>query len=66
MSRFIAMPWDDRLVRWSPEEVSAAVALRADGLSHNEIADKLAERGFPPRDDTCVKDKLARLEGRRR
>jgi len=58
MTQFIPMPWDERAPRWSDEEVAAGLRLKAGGLDYREVADALAEAGFPPRDETDVSYKL--------
>lgn len=64
--QFIPMPWDEiSRDRWSPAEYEVARRLREKGLEVSEIADKLAELGFPVRDNASVSDKLRRPSKRR-
>ncbi len=57
--RFIRMPWDEPTqYRWTSDEVDALHRLRRQGLSSDQIADRLAEEGFPPRDETAICAKL--------
>lgn len=63
VTRFIRMPWDEpKVVRWEWPEMKAALAYRAQGLNYIAIADKLAEDGFHPREDTEVAWKLRETE----
>jgi len=62
MGRFIPMPWDEPTQhRWSDGEISMALRLNSEGLNRAQIADALAEAGFPARDDTAIDQKLRDL-----
>lgn len=59
MTRFIPMPWDEsRAERWTARELALAQRLERDGLNFAEIADRLAEAGYPARDDTAIQHQL--------
>lgn len=52
--QFIPMPWEDRRQPWTGPEVRMAQRLKAGGLTDSQIADRLAELGYPARDDTDI------------
>jgi hypothetical protein len=60
--RLIRMPWDapPQGPQWTVRELRTAQALKADGLWYRQVADRLAELGYPVRDETDVANKLRR------
>lgn len=59
MNRFIRMPWDEpNADYWAPAELAAAVRMRRQGMEFTDIADRLAEAGWPVRDAIHVGRKL--------
>jgi hypothetical protein len=62
VTRFIRMPWEDdgQGPRWTRPELRAGLQLRDAGWNYRDIADRLAELGYPVRDETDVANKLRR------
>jgi hypothetical protein len=59
VNAFIPQPWDEpHQYRWTREELDSALALQGAGRNYSEIADALAEAGYPPRCETNVEKKL--------
>lgn len=52
--QFIPMPWEDRRQPWTGREIRTARQLKAEGLTDSQVADRLAELGYPARDDTDI------------
>ncbi len=48
------MPWEDRRQPWTGREIRTARQLKAEGLTDSQVADRLAELGYPARDDTDI------------